>query len=233
MESAKENLFALGDCEEVITALEHEQRRLPDEIAAAEGLVQQARDAVAAARLRVEDAEKERRAREVQLLEFETQRGKFQGQTALVKTNEEYTALLREIDGMTQRISETEEAILLGMEAIDEASSRLESVEKEQRSLEKGHLAEIASRSERLAEVERELVVHRGQRDERLAALGPKAQALYERVAKVHGSGVARIKAGTCGGCHRSVPPQVINLVLAGELHVCSNCRRILGGHVG
>ncbi len=131
MESAKENLFALGDCEEIITALEYELKRLPDEIAAAEGRAQEARDAVVAARQRVEDAEKERRANEAQLQECEARREKFQGQTALVKTNEEYTALLREIDGTTQRISQIEEAILLGMEAIDEASSRLESVEKE------------------------------------------------------------------------------------------------------
>jgi predicted nucleic acid-binding Zn-ribbon protein len=230
MESAKENLFALGDCEELITALEHERGRLPEGIAAAEARVQATREAVQAAREYLEEAEKERRANEARLQDCEAQRQKFQSQTALVKTNAEYSALLREIDGMTQRISETEETILLGMEAIDEATRKLESIESEQRAVEEGHLAEIDKLRARLAEVEEELGRRRSERTERLSALGSEAQALYERVAKVHGTGVARIKAGICAGCHRSVQPQVINLVLAGELHACSNCQRILVG---
>ena len=233
MESAKENLFALGDCEELITALQHEQARLPDEIGGAEARVQEAIEAVEAARQRLADAEKERRAQEAQLADCEAQRDKFQGQTALVKTNAEYSALLREIDGMTQRISEVEEAILLGMEAIDEATSQLASIETDQRAIEQAQLGQVEKLRARLAEVESELVRRRAERAERLATVGPEAQALYEKVAKVHRTGVARIKSGTCGGCHRSVQPQIINQVLAGELHACSNCQRILVGRSG
>ena len=203
MDSAKENLFALGDCEERIQVLELERARLPDALAAAETRAQEARHKVEAARERVEDAEKERRGNESKLQDAEAQRSKFQSQTALVKTNAEYTALLREIDGMTQRISATEEAILVGMEAVDEAATRLESIEKEQRAVEHNERVEIGKLEERLKAVEQSLAEHRDERRARLAALGPEAQRLYDRVLKVHTTGVARIKDGTCIGCHR------------------------------
>ena len=144
------------------------------------------------------------------------------------RPNEEYSALLREIDGMNDRISELEEGILLSMEAIDGAKSRLESVEKEQEIVERGHRSAAKGLHRELARVEEDLARRGGEREERLQLLGSEVVALYRRVTKAHGSGVAILRDGRCSGCHRAIPPQTMNLVAAGELHTCSNCQRIL-----
>ncbi len=228
MDAGRESLVDLGACEEAIGELEQTRGRLPDEIAASEARAQAARDAVEAARDQLAELEKTRRAREGELQDSEAQRTKFQGQTALVKTNEEYSALLREIDRIDEQISQLEEGILLGMEAIDDARAKLESVEKEQEIVERGHLTEADGLRRQLKEVEEGLARRLGEREERLRQLGPEVEALYQRVAKAHGTGVAIIRDDRCSGCHRSVPPQTVNLVLSGELHTCSICRRIL-----
>ncbi len=225
---SRAQLFELGACEEAIAELEQARDRLPGEIAAADDRAQAARDAVEAAHEELADFEKTRRSQEAELQDCEAQRTKFQGQTALVKTNEEYTALLREIDGVNDRISELEEGILLSMEAIDGARSRLESVEKEQEIIERAHQSEAKGLHRELARVEEELARRGGEREERLQLLGSGVVALYARVRKAHGSGVAILRDGRCSGCHRAIPPQTMNLVAAGELHTCSNCQRIL-----
>ncbi len=228
MGANRESLFELGACEEAVMELEQLKARLPGQIAEAEAKAQAARDAVAAAREQLAEFEKTQRALEGELQEAESQRTKFQGQTALVKTNEEYTALLREIELVAARISQLEEGILLGMEAIDDARSRLESVGKEQELLERGHLADADAQRRQLVEVEKSLAGRVAERAGRLADLGPEVESLYQRVANALGSGVATVRDDRCSGCHRAIPPQTVNLMLAGELHTCSNCQRIL-----
>ncbi len=228
MGASKESLFELGACEEAVVELERLKARLPGQIADAEAKAQIARDAVAAAREQLAEFEKTQRAREGELQEAESQRIKFQGQTALIKTNEEYTALLREIELTNERVSQLEEGILVGMEAIDDAKGRLESVGKEQELVERGRLADAIALRTQLAEVEKSLAERVAERTERLGDLGPEVSSLYERVAKAHGSGVATVREDRCSGCHRAIPPQTVNLMLSGELHTCSNCQRIL-----
>ena len=228
MGASRESLFELGTCEEAVVELEQLKARLPHQIAEAEAKGQAARDAVAAAHEQLAEFEKAQRAREGELQEAESQRTKFQGQTALVKTNEEYTALLREIELTDERVSQLEEGILLGMEAIDGARGRVESVGKEQELLERGHLADADGLRRQLAEVEKSHAARVTERAERLADLGPQVESLYQRVAKAHGSGVATVRDDRCSGCHRAIPPQMVNMMLSGELHTCSNCQRIL-----
>ena len=109
-----------------------------------------------------------------------------------------------------------------------EGRSRLESVGKEQELVERGHLADADARRRQLADVEKSLAERVAERAERLADLGVEVESLYQRVATALGSGVATVRDDRCSGCHRAIPPQTVNLMLAGELHTCSNCQRIL-----
>ena len=79
----------------------------------------------------------------------------------------------------------------------------------------------------RLAEVEQKLAAAVEARLKILGELGPAVQKLYERAVKARGAGIARIERASCSGCHRAVPPEVINRVTAGEVHICVSCQRI------
>ena len=69
----------------------------------------------------------------------------------------EYTALLNEVDGMTARISQLEEEILLSMETVDQVSARLKTVEIEQTKLEQDLLGQAQGLRERMEVVKQEL----------------------------------------------------------------------------
>src|SRR5512134_2615373 len=121
MEASKPGLLQLAETEAAVLALERERARLPQAIAAAEARAAAAREAAAQVRARLETAEKERRTHEAEVQDLSSKRSKFQAQSAVVKTNKEYTTLLHEIETHSARIAEVEDAILVAMEAIENA----------------------------------------------------------------------------------------------------------------
>lgn len=221
-------LIELGACEERITSLQRECARLPGLIEELDAAAQASRDAVQAARDERSAAEKAVREKEAQVQDCNTQRGKFQSQTAMVKTNVEYTALLREIEGMSERISVLEDEILSAMEDIEVGTARLAEVEREQSAIEKDASARAEEQRRVLEQARTDLAECEKEREGLVPRLGAKVAANYERVKARAGTGVANIRDNTCSACHRSIPPETQNRVSAGELHSCANCMRIL-----
>ncbi len=228
MSHEAENLVGLALCEEALVGLERERRQIPEVISAEEAKRAAADEALAEERRRLEDTERGRREREAELRDTEARREKFQGQTALVKTNQEYTALLGEIDAASRRMSELEDEILEAMETVDTASAHLRTAEGEHVTASREVQRVIDELGSRLTEVEKELEVRRGEEQERLARLDSSARSTYKRIQKRMGTAMARVVRGSCSTCYRDVPPEKINRVMAGGLLPCGNCGRIL-----
>jgi predicted nucleic acid-binding Zn-ribbon protein len=221
-------LIQLHECEQVLDELSRRQAALPGRIAEAETAAQAARDVIASQREALEEAEKQRREREAALQDTEALREKFKGQTALVKTNEEYTALLREIDQATENIGRIEEEILVAMERIDEIGAGLEASEREQEAIAKDFDARAVQLQDELRQVEGELGTRTKELDERVAELDADVRHSFERARKAKGSGTATVTGRVCASCHRDVPFEDINRVIGGEIVPCQSCRRLL-----
>ena len=225
-----ESLKRLQALDSQLFELRAQQEEKPRELEEAEAAAaaQDARAAEADAKLKaVQLAQKEK---EVDLQTKEGSVRKLQGQLFQVKTNKEYSAMQHEIETLKADNSLLEEAILKGFDAIETASRARQ--QEQQRSTDmKGQLAkerariegELASIGEQIAQLER-------QRQTLLPDVPPKALAVYERVLKIR-EGVALVPLlnDACGGCHRRLPPQVINQVyLNSDLVTCEACNRIL-----
>jgi predicted nucleic acid-binding Zn-ribbon protein len=222
------NLELLASCEEELASLRAECGRLPVMIDELEAAAAAARARIDEVRLELEAVERRRRAKEAEVADGEARRGKLLGQSALVKTNAEYTALLHEIDEAQAHISAAEEEVLLAMEEADALRARQAQVQREQSALEldlrrrvEECRAQLAKAHERRAFVERE-------RDALLPKLGAEIERSYRRVASRGGTPVAKLVGESCSACHRSVPPETRNRVRKGELHTCQNCLAIL-----
>ena len=222
------NLDVLESCGGAVMGLERQLESIPIAIAEIEARLEQFREATLAARASLEEAEQERRSAEGQLQDLQVQRAKFESQTALVKTNHEYTALLSEIDTATQRIAETEDKILMLMEQIDAETSSLEAVEREERHATAELGKEIDERQRELQEARASLELRRGEREVLVERLPSEARLLYDRVLTRHADPVARIQRSCCGACRFSVPFETVNRLMQGDLHVCPHCARIL-----
>src|SRR5262245_38786367 len=71
----------------------------------------------------LEDLTKKRRDTEKALREHEEHLKKSKGQQSLVKTNEEYTAMLKEISNLEKQIGDEEEQLLILMDRIETAQT--------------------------------------------------------------------------------------------------------------
>ena len=228
MGDLKDALEDLGLCDEALSSLRREEEEIPRTIADLEAQLEATAAAIVSEQQRVEDAERRRRDLEAELQDCEARRDKYQSQTAMVKTNADYTALLHEIELTSQRIGQVEEGILVLLEQADTLESEVaERVETQSGAL-RGLEQRLALSRIRLGEVERELVTQEEERSRVLEDLDPGIRSHYVRVCKGKPNGVARIRGRSCSACNRDVPLEIVNRVQAGEFQSCGACQRIL-----
>lgn len=174
--------------------------------------------------------QKERRDLEGEIQTIRAKISKHKDQLYEVKTNEQYRAMLREIEGEEKKITEIEDRELERMleaeqleKQIQEAAARLES--------EKGRVAKEVERLKSLRQVdveERDRLVAR--RQELEGTITRKVLETYENLRRMRrGLAVAVVREGFCTACNVRLRPQVYNEVLRNEsVLACDNCDRIL-----
>ena len=173
----------------------------------------------------------EQRACEGEIEQMQAQIAKYDQQLFAVKKNEEYQALLHEIDALKRKVGAKEERILTIMVAMDDASARLEEdrtrIDGELRDLDAQCAAIDAERLEAVRDRE-ELQLERVPLREQAPA---KLLAQYDRIRrnKKTGAVVVPLNDEVCSGCNMRIPAQIVNEVLEGnKTHACVHCGRIL-----
>jgi predicted nucleic acid-binding Zn-ribbon protein len=225
-----ETLKQLQQLDAEIFQLRKSQQDKPRELEAANARLAAQEARLKAVEDRLKTLQLSLKEKEIELQTREANVKKLQGQLFQVKTNKEYSTMQHEIDVLKADNSLLEEAVLKTFDAIDQASK--ERQQQQQRFAEEQ--AHALTERER---VEREL----GQIGERLAELERARQALvpqvppetltvYEQVLHIReGLALVPLMSDSCGGCHRRLPPQIINQVyLKAKLVTCENCNRIL-----
>ena len=149
-----------------------------------------------------------------------------------VKTNKEYNAILKEIDGMEKKNGEIEETIIRLLDEIDAGRTALKGKEREL-------TAEQADYDTKRKTLQCELDAIAGELQDRLergeALRRDMPQGLlkkYETIKNInHGLAVVSAWKEVCNGCHMNIPPQMYNeLLISDELFMCPHCNRIIYG---
>jgi len=168
--------------------------------------------------------------KDVDLLTREGQVKKLQGQLFQVKTNKEYTAMQHEIDALKADNSVLEEELLKLFDAIDQAGKERQQ-EQQRLAQEQQRLGTERERIEReLVELREQIAKRERDRQALRPDVPPPTLEAYERVLSLRdGLALVPVITDACGGCHRRLPPQVINEVyLKAKLVMCEHCNRIL-----
>jgi predicted nucleic acid-binding Zn-ribbon protein len=173
---------------------------------------------------------KERKDLEGDIKVIQDKIAKHKDQLYQVKTNEQYKAMLKEIEGEESNIRAIEDRVLEKMmeaeetqKHIQEAAARLE-----------GEKARVAGEINRLeGEGQRDVTSReqlQGQRKEVAATLTGTVLALYERIRTYRsGAAVAEVRDGLCTACNVRLRPQAYNEVRSNSaVLTCENCSRIL-----
>ena len=225
-------LVALQRLDDELVAFEREHDGLParrDQIVQrrsdAELEADRAAEALAAAEVAIRQAEAVLQDNEAELARLENQQ--FQ-----VKSNDAYSALLREIESAKNSISDSETKILESMEAIETASEVKSSADAASRDATVAFDAESTSIDAREKELREQIEQHRAERLEIGPKVAPELLKHYERISKRRSPAVVIMNDELCGGCRVGIPPQDFIEIQRGDRVVtCGNCKRILLHH--
>src|ERR1700756_2640820 len=224
-----ENLLKLQDTDKEIRRLQDEVAEFPKRVAVIEQKLAGTKAQLEKAQAAVKTDEAARRKYDTAINDLRTKISKYRDQSLDVKTNDQYKALLHEIQFAEAEIAANEDKIL---ELMVNADARDKEVKAAQAEL-KEEMADIEKEKEqarqRTAEDEKLLTEARAKRDQLRTGIREDLLRHYERVSKFRGSGISEVRDHKCMACQVMLRPQTYNEVRSGkETVVCDSCQRIL-----
>src|SRR5437588_372713 len=222
-------LIELDKVNQEIARLKDEVAALPKRVAEIEAKLNAAKSRVETATAAIKTQEANKRALESEIKDWQLKISKFREQSLAVKTNEQYRALMNEIEFAEKFIGDCEEKILLGMESNDALQADLKASQQEsvldikEVESEKQHAQSVTATDEqRLAELRKEQQAVR-------QGIDSAALTLYERVAAKRKGAIAEAFEQKCMACNVMMRPQKYNELLShSQLITCDSCGRIL-----
>lgn len=214
------------------TFVENARRRIEDHpqlVGALDSRLAAATADLDAAKARLAENQAARRSVEKDLAMIQGRLSKFKEQLMEVKTNKEYTAMLKEIDVAQHEVGLLEEKILERMLEADDLSRRQKEAEAKL-AADKSEIGVDRKRIEQETEQLRGELTEALVRRERIAAeVSPAVLATYETVRGRRGTAVVEVRAGYCSACHVRLRPQIANELRRNErLFQCESCQRLL-----
>ncbi len=167
---------------------------------------------------------------EKELQEGQEELKKKQSRLLAAKSNEEYRAIIKEIEFSQQSHSKIEDEILMLLEEID--TLKKETTEKQQsiEAAEKQLLVDKKTLKKNIITIDKEEKEQKFERKRICEEMQQDALAKYEKIrARRAGQAVVIIKKNVCPGCNLLIPPQTVNeVVQTEEIKLCPHCNRIM-----
>jgi len=225
-----QNLIELQRLDDVIRGLVAEVSSLPRKVAEIRSQLSTHLRQVESDKHAIAENQKSRRRREGEIAALREKISHFKDQSLLVKTNEQYRALLHEIEYHESQIRQIEDQILAEMIESENLEKRLREAETTLAGERQRAAVEIAEAEQRQREDEQKLELARTSRREAQSGLALDVYETYERIARGRkGQAVVPVIEGICGACHVHLRPQVFSELMSNaELHTCESCGRIL-----
>jgi predicted nucleic acid-binding Zn-ribbon protein len=232
MHPAIKHLLAVQSIDLRIVELRTVLDTFPKRLQEAEARLESARQQLAASKEALTNSLKERKKFELDVEQWKERARKYRDQSAAVKTNEAYKALLHEIAAAEAEVAKAEDRLLEQMVASEEFDRRVKSAESALK------LAEQETHAERLqieaerAAAQKKMDEAQAERKRAIAPVPEEMRALYTRVAKRHnGVALAETRNEMCLACGMRVVPHVYQELARDtneEIFTCATCGRIL-----
>lgn len=224
-----EKLIALQQVDGEVARLREEIAALPRRVAVIEAKLAGTKAQIEKAQQGLGANQAARRKLETEIQDQREKISKYRDQSLAVKTNEQYRALLHEIEFAEQHIRACEDKILEGMVDTEAREAAVKAAEAELRE----EMAEIekekAAARARTAEDEKLLAEQNAQRDALRGGIAADVLTHYDRLLHHRKTAVSEARAQKCAACNVLLRPQTYNEVKSNEQIVnCDSCGRIL-----
>lgn len=230
MEIEFEKLIELQQLDMEIRQLSLFLESIPPQVEAIDKKIADSSLIAAAAKEKMTGSQKKRRELEAEVKDVRSQIGKYKRQLNEVKTNKEYTALLKEIEDSERRVDRLEEEFIAEMLLEDDIQ---QDIKESNRKL--AEVQEVLSKEkEEIYRKQKEAEEKTHQLNRRKAALLPAIPSpqvdLYLSISRKKGGlALSPVRDDFCDLCHVRIRPQVLNELLSSrKLILCENCGRIL-----
>lgn len=228
MNADLQRLIELEKVDREIACLSDEIAALPKRVASIEAQLADHKAAVEKAKAALKTNEADRRKLEGEIQGFQQKIVKYREQSSNVKTNDEYKALMHEVEFAEKQISGCEDRILELMIALENQEKELKAAEASLKTESAEVEKEKAEAHSRTAEDEKQLGELKGKRDELRKGVGDSSLAHYDRVIRQRKTAVAEARDHKCTACFVMIRPQVWQEVRTNEqIMTCSSCGRI------
>jgi predicted nucleic acid-binding Zn-ribbon protein len=174
--------------------------------------------------------ESERKKLDLEVKTKETAIVRYKAQQLATRKNEEFAALIHEIEHAQAEISTLEDSELVLMEAYEKGLAEVAAGEKELAAIEAKAKEKKAALQKRGDVVAAELKTTLAQQAEAETKVPEEALTRYRRILKSKGdAAVVPVEHGSCGGCHMKLTSQTANSARRKDVLIaCDNCGRLL-----
>jgi uncharacterized protein len=223
-------LIALQDLDQKIATFHRQIVEIPNRVQALQSELQRLRQGHQDRIARSQELAKRRRASEGEVELMRSKLSRLKDQLMAVKTNKEYTAMLREIQMAEDKIRAEEDKTLDVMEQGELLDQEIKQADKE-----------VVARSNELEQTIRELETSIPRMESEVAEFQAERALIADRVASEllqryrkiaaarKGIALAEARDELCSACHVRIRPQVYaELRRSDSIFHCDSCDRIL-----
>jgi predicted nucleic acid-binding Zn-ribbon protein len=229
MNADLQKLIELEKVDREFVRLTEEVAALPKRVDAIEHKLADDKAAVEKAKAAIKNNEAGRRKLEADIKAFQEKIAKYRSQSSSVKTNDEYRALMHEVEFAEKAIRGCEDKILDLMVALEAEEKGLKTAEADLKTEAADVEKEKAEARSRTAEDEKLLKGLGEQRAQLRTGVSDSTLAHYDRLMRQRKSAIAEARDQRCQTCFVLMRPQTWQEVKTNEqIITCSSCARIL-----
>ena len=176
-----------------------------------------------------EDLNKRKKNKDLELEEIQDKIDKLRSRNAEIKTNREYEAHLKEIEGFEKNKAKIEDEILSLMEDIENFTKNLQEEELKIRKAENDFQEREKTLEEEKRKLEAEMEIQKAKRKDFIAGIDEEIYGRYMTLLNRSGLAVVLAKDEVCLGCNYNIPPQLYNDIKRNDgIFTCFYCKRFL-----
>jgi len=223
-------LIRLQEIEFEIREISGKVEAAPDEIEKLKSQMELERHIVETVEASIKQSNSQRVLLEKEVEENKLKLSNYKTRLMEVKTNNEYQAMLHEIDYVEKRIAEKEDEILEVMLQVDQLNDQLGQAKKEYSQIEQNLKKQQSEVQSFVEESEFQLSDLKREYEDLQSEIPIEFLDRYRRIAAARGGkALAPVIDNCCEGCHVRLRPQLFAEIVAGrQIILCENCNRIL-----
>ncbi len=223
-----QKLIELEKVDREATRLTEEVAALPKRVAAIEEKLAEHKAAVEKAKASLKANEAGRRQLEADIKGFQEKIVKYRSQSSSVKTNDEYRALMHEVEFAEKQISGCEDKILELMIALENEEKSLKTAEAQLKVEAVDVEKEKSEARVRTAEDEKLLAGLHENREQLRSSVNDSTLAHYDRLMRQRKYAIAEAREQKCLACFVMIRPQTWEEIRTNEQMItCNSCGRI------